>query len=46
MDIDRAFELVLERIAIQANRRYMEALSRIYQVDIRTVYIWHATGRA
>ncbi|WNM68013.1 hypothetical protein SEA_SIRVICTOR_41 [Microbacterium phage SirVictor] len=45
MDLEKEFRLVLERIAIQANRRYMEALAHIYQVDIRTVFIWHATGR-
>lgn len=46
MDPEREFQLVLQRIAIQANRRYMESLSRIFRVDIRTVYIWVATGRA
>lgn len=45
MDVEAVFQRVLERIAIQANRSYMLAIARIYQVDIRTVLIWHALGR-
>lgn len=38
------FRASLERQLVQINRNYMAALSRLYQVDIRTVYLWHATG--
>lgn len=45
MNLEKEFQLALERVAVQANRRYMEAIARIYQVDIRTVWIWHVAGK-
>lgn len=39
------FRKSLERQLIQINRNYMVALARIYQVDTRTVLIWHALGK-
>lgn len=52
MDPDKALAILppmfrdsLERQLIQINRNYMAALARLYKVDIRTVLIWHATGR-
>lgn len=43
--VSPALRLSLENQLIQINRRYMEALASIYQVDIRTVWIWHALGK-
>lgn len=43
--VSPALRVSLENQLIQINRNYMAALARLYHVDIRTVYIWHITGR-
>lgn len=35
----------LARQLIAINQSYMEALARLYQVNIQTVYIWHICGK-
>lgn len=43
--VSPALAASLERQLVQINRNYMAALARLYNVDVRTVWIWHALGR-
>ncbi len=45
MDLYPDLRHSLEQQLIQINRNYMAALAKLYQVDFRTVLIWHAVGK-